>query len=435
MLLPSCLYSPFHFDSQVLDSFLHHPVDTQEEIVQAYVVGVRLQSFLSETLPQHQLYFHGNYAQLRQQSNKNLKELGPYLQRMELLIDQHEHQKYISNVLRNKTAKANNKSEKNQQYALNSSMASSSGILENSREDEFTAGDNASAASLVQQATKQKRQQASQRQLPLPLSSRMGSDATRSLSPIPIVPDTTALREAEPFDVTNHYPPAFRSSAAIEPLQPPLKDRVVGKKETQNRKPFFEQILTSRTRSGDSLPFRARSAKPEDQNEVDGDHDEEESLFTLSSSQFFPRASSQRSYSKLDDSFEALDTKIGRRFQKKEISPTSVTSYVPPFDKDSSGENAYIPPPSLLPPPAAPTRKMESEQILPPVHDENSWWLDSPESKNEAENNTRRYNYHYTMKDSFAERYTDPDEEASMILVHRHRRRAPFRNCVRWLLE
>jgi hypothetical protein len=81
--------------------FLNHPVDTKDEFIEAYLVGTRLCKFLSRVLPTHVDYFSNNpqLVDLRVDSQAQLAELLPYLDQLERVIDEDEHQAYISQIL------------------------------------------------------------------------------------------------------------------------------------------------------------------------------------------------------------------------------------------------------------------------------------------------------------------------------------------------
>jgi hypothetical protein len=91
----------FQVADKVQYQFLNHPVDTKDEFVEAYLVGTRLCKFLSRVLPTHKNYFSNNphIMQLRGASQAQLAELLPYLDQLERVIDEDEHQLYISQVL------------------------------------------------------------------------------------------------------------------------------------------------------------------------------------------------------------------------------------------------------------------------------------------------------------------------------------------------
>jgi hypothetical protein len=86
---------------QVQYQFLNHPADTKEEFIEAYLVGRRLCKFLSKVLPTHQDYFveTAELNRLRTNSQAQLAELLPYLDQLERVIDEDEHQQYIRHVL------------------------------------------------------------------------------------------------------------------------------------------------------------------------------------------------------------------------------------------------------------------------------------------------------------------------------------------------
>jgi hypothetical protein len=85
--------------AQVLEQFLHHPIDSREEILESYMVGNRLAKFLGSILPTHRQYFSKDLEEARTRSQDQLVMVLKYLDQIALLIDKQEHQDYISSVL------------------------------------------------------------------------------------------------------------------------------------------------------------------------------------------------------------------------------------------------------------------------------------------------------------------------------------------------
>jgi hypothetical protein len=86
----------------VLDQFLHHPIDTRDELLEAYMVGNRLVKFLSSILPTHGDYYtQGDVTAIeaRERSQGQVSVVAKYLDQIALLIDKQEHEDYISSVL------------------------------------------------------------------------------------------------------------------------------------------------------------------------------------------------------------------------------------------------------------------------------------------------------------------------------------------------
>jgi hypothetical protein len=71
-------------------------VDTKDELLQAYLVGNRLETFLTDVLPQHPEYEE-------KETQEQLETVQLYLEKMALLIDQQAYQDYILSVLMQKT--------------------------------------------------------------------------------------------------------------------------------------------------------------------------------------------------------------------------------------------------------------------------------------------------------------------------------------------
>jgi hypothetical protein len=86
---------------QVLDQFLHHPIDSSDELMEAYTVGHRLVKFLSNILPTHDDYFseETEESDARNRSLEQLVAVLKYLDQIALLIDKQAHEDYIRSVL------------------------------------------------------------------------------------------------------------------------------------------------------------------------------------------------------------------------------------------------------------------------------------------------------------------------------------------------
>ena len=95
--LPLYIYIYIYILPQVLDQFLHHPIDTRDELLEAYMVGHRLVQFLSRILPTHGAYFRETVP--RDRSQEQLVQVLQYLDQMAVLIDKQEHEDYIRSVL------------------------------------------------------------------------------------------------------------------------------------------------------------------------------------------------------------------------------------------------------------------------------------------------------------------------------------------------
>jgi hypothetical protein len=96
---------------QVLNQFLKISVDEKAELTESYLVGTRLVKFLSTVLPTHKDYFAQNSEldEMRSQSQAQLVELLQYLERLALIIDEVELNKYILNDLTDNRPHANQK--------------------------------------------------------------------------------------------------------------------------------------------------------------------------------------------------------------------------------------------------------------------------------------------------------------------------------------
>lgn len=82
---------------QTYDKFLQHPVDTGEELFQAYLVGSRLEEFLEDTFPKHPNY------QPHPEWQQKLDMVQLYLEKIALLIDQETYQEYVLDMLNKNT--------------------------------------------------------------------------------------------------------------------------------------------------------------------------------------------------------------------------------------------------------------------------------------------------------------------------------------------
>lgn len=93
---------------QVLDQFLQHPIDSKEDLVEAYLVGNRLCRFLSNVLPTHPDYWSSDpeIVANRTKSHSQLVELMYFVKQLAVMIDEDEHQSYISRVLDSSTDNA-----------------------------------------------------------------------------------------------------------------------------------------------------------------------------------------------------------------------------------------------------------------------------------------------------------------------------------------
>jgi hypothetical protein len=102
VLSSTCSISKY-FDvaDRVLDQFLQHPIDSKEDLVEAYLVGNRLCRFLSNVLPTHPDYWSSDraVASFRNKSHSQLVELMYFVKQLAVMIDEDEHQEYISRVL------------------------------------------------------------------------------------------------------------------------------------------------------------------------------------------------------------------------------------------------------------------------------------------------------------------------------------------------
>jgi hypothetical protein len=88
-----------------LEQFLQHPIDSKEDLNEAYLVGNRLCRFLSDVLPTHPDYWSAdkNLVTSRTKSHSQLAELMYFCKQLAVMIDEDEHQSYISRVLDSST--------------------------------------------------------------------------------------------------------------------------------------------------------------------------------------------------------------------------------------------------------------------------------------------------------------------------------------------
>ena len=86
----------------MLDQFLHHPIDTRDDLLEAYMVGQRLVKFLSVILPTHLEYSTHTDIRAKAARERSLEQLAvvtKYIDQIALLIDKQEHEDYISLVI------------------------------------------------------------------------------------------------------------------------------------------------------------------------------------------------------------------------------------------------------------------------------------------------------------------------------------------------
>lgn len=93
-----------------MNQFLQHPIDSRNEIIEAYLIGSRLIHFLSAILPTHPDYFSNrqSLALLRDKAQSQLVELSGYIEVIAKMLDRQEHERYISYVLEDRVAAAPN---------------------------------------------------------------------------------------------------------------------------------------------------------------------------------------------------------------------------------------------------------------------------------------------------------------------------------------
>lgn len=84
---------------------MQHPIDSKEDLVEAYLVGNRLCRFLSNVLPTHPDYWSSDRDVVanRTKSHSQLVELMYFVKQLAIMIDEDEHQEYISRVLDSST--------------------------------------------------------------------------------------------------------------------------------------------------------------------------------------------------------------------------------------------------------------------------------------------------------------------------------------------
>ena len=97
----SHIHCAYILSPQVLNQFLKISVDEKAELTESYLVGNRLVKFLSTVLPTHKDYFaqHPELDEMRSQSQAQLVQLLQYLEKLALIIDEVELNKYILNDL------------------------------------------------------------------------------------------------------------------------------------------------------------------------------------------------------------------------------------------------------------------------------------------------------------------------------------------------
>lgn len=96
------LFNVLESQSKVLDQFLHHPIDTRDDLLEAYMVGQRLVKFLSIILPTHLEYSNHTDIRAKAARERSLEQLAvvtKYIDQIALLIDKQEHEDYISLVI------------------------------------------------------------------------------------------------------------------------------------------------------------------------------------------------------------------------------------------------------------------------------------------------------------------------------------------------
>ena len=82
---------------QVLEQFLQHPVETHDQLMHAYLVGARLETFLKDVLPQHPEFSVRTRTQFSNQ--QLLATVTRYLEQISFLIDQQAYQDFVQSVL------------------------------------------------------------------------------------------------------------------------------------------------------------------------------------------------------------------------------------------------------------------------------------------------------------------------------------------------
>ena len=97
----------YQVSEKVFEQFLQHPIDTREDLIEAYLIGSRLSQFWSTVLPTHPDYFHNDNPRLsvlRDESQQHMVELVTYLEQIAKMLDRMEHELYVRKVLSNGTA-------------------------------------------------------------------------------------------------------------------------------------------------------------------------------------------------------------------------------------------------------------------------------------------------------------------------------------------
>lgn len=105
----------YNVASKVFNQFLHHPIDTMNEMIESYLIGKRLAYFLSIVLPKHKDYNNNTieeqtkdrtdntkyyaFVPARDKSKEQLITVLKYIDQIEQLIDKQEHEDYIRSVI------------------------------------------------------------------------------------------------------------------------------------------------------------------------------------------------------------------------------------------------------------------------------------------------------------------------------------------------
>ena len=98
---------------------MHHPIDTRDELLEAYMVGQRLVKFLSIILPTHVEYSNQIDVRARAARERSLEQLAvvtKYIDQIALLIDKQEHEDYISLVINQHQDEKSTKSHSAEQH-------------------------------------------------------------------------------------------------------------------------------------------------------------------------------------------------------------------------------------------------------------------------------------------------------------------------------
>ena len=82
-----------------MDQFLSSPVQEPTQLIESYLVGHRLQTFLRDVLPQHPEHGHPDFSHLQQSAKEHLADLDIMLEDLALFIDELEYDKYTSEKL------------------------------------------------------------------------------------------------------------------------------------------------------------------------------------------------------------------------------------------------------------------------------------------------------------------------------------------------